>query len=288
VHCNEIYPNPYAVRACASAGEGGRRIPVVTHMRLSATPRMIRNYDLDRADRIVVPSAKAGQDFDIWPDKEERVRVIHNGVDLTDFRRTRSPIEARRQIGLAGEGQWLAVIGQIGPRKAGDVILRAFGRIVSEFPEARLMFVGNPHRGQEAFAEELRRESERPPLAGRVFFFPFTQRILTHYEAADVNLLVSRDEGFGRTIIEAGALGVPSIGSRVGGIPELIDEGHTGLLVNVDDDADLAEAMRTMLANETLRRAMGDTAFRHVAQNFSIRTHAEKMMGLYDSLMAPV
>ncbi|MBI1784511.1 glycosyltransferase, partial [Candidatus Sumerlaeota bacterium] len=66
VHCNEIYPNPFAVRAAK-----GRRVPVITHMRLTVTPRMIRNYDLRRAQMIIVPSEAAGRDFDIWPDREE-------------------------------------------------------------------------------------------------------------------------------------------------------------------------------------------------------------------------
>ena len=107
-----------------------------------------------------------------------------------------------------------------------------------------------------------------------------------HYEAMDANILVSHEEGFGRTIIEAGALGTPSIGSRVGGIPELIVEGKTGLLIDDDDTAGLAEAMRRMLADEAARAAMGEAAFRRTAHSFSIRSHTEQMMDLYDSLLA--
>ena len=64
IHCNEFYPNPYAVRARDIAEKKtGRRIPVVTHMRLTITERMIRNYDLRRAEAIAVVSEKAGEDF---------------------------------------------------------------------------------------------------------------------------------------------------------------------------------------------------------------------------------
>lgn len=289
IHCNEIYPNPYAVRARGPVeAEMGRHIPVVTHMRLAVTPRMIRNYDLARADRIVVPSATAGRDFDLWAEKDEKVRVIYNGVDLSEFRRTRSTGEARRQIGVPGDGPLLAAIGQTGPRKGGDVILRAFAEIAKSHPQARLMFVGNAHRGQEEFAEALHRRAAEPDLAGRVFFFGFTQRILPYYEATDVNLLISRSEGFGRTIIEAGAVGVPSIGARTGGIPELIEEGKTGLLVASEDSADLTAAMKNLLDNPSLRENMGEAVFRHVARNFSITAHAERIMELYDSLLQPV
>ena len=91
----------------------------------------------------------------------------------------------------------LAAIGQIGPRKGGDVILDALAAVAEDLPDVRLFFVGNSHRGQEGFAEGLRRRAAEPPLAGRVFFFPFTQKVLPYYEAADVNMLVSREEGFG-------------------------------------------------------------------------------------------
>lgn len=284
VHCNEIYSNPYAIRACAQAArELGREPPVITHMRLTITPRMIRNYDLIRAAKIVVPSEEAGHDFDVWPDKDERVRVIHNGVDLSEFHRERPQEVARRSVGLPEAGFLFAAIGQLGPRKGGDVILRAFEKIAPDFPGACLVFVGNPHRGQEDFARELRSLSTRPALAGRVTFFSFTRDILPFYESLDANLLVSRSEGFGRTIIEAAALGAPSIGARVGGIPELIEHGRTGLLVESENETELAEAMARMMKDIPSMKTMGEMAFRKTAQQFSIQTHAGEMMNLYDA-----
>lgn len=288
VHCNEIYPNPYAVRAAVQAGNKlGRPIPVVTHMRLSVTPRMIRNYNLEKADLILVPSDAASQDFNVWPDKYESVKVVPNGVDLTEFRRTRSRSEARRQIGVPPEGPLLAAIGQVSPRKGGDVVVKALKRIVTEFPDVKLMFVGNPHRGQEAFADQLRAfVASSADLKDRVFFFPYTMQILPYYEACDVNLLISREESFGRTIIEAGALGVPSVGARVGGIPELIADGQTGMLIEAENDVQLADALRRLLADENLRNTLGESAFRHAAQNFSITSHAVRIMDLYDQVLS--
>lgn len=286
IHCNEIYPNPYAVRARAQASRAlGRPIPIVTHMRLSVTPRMIRNYDLHAAEKIVVPSKTAGRDFDGWVDKEDKVDAIYNGVDLGEFRRLRSAAEARRQVGLPSDGIVIGAIGQLGPRKGGDIILDAMERIAERFPNAVLFFVGNPHRGQEEFSQSLIYRANKAPLAGHVHFFEFTRNILPFYEALDVNLLISRDEGFGRTIIEAAAMGVPSIGARVGGIPELIDDGNTGLLVEKENSEQLAEALTKLLEDPARSKTLGEAAYRHVAQNFSIQTHADAVMDLYDSLV---
>jgi glycosyltransferase involved in cell wall biosynthesis len=145
--------------------------------------------------------------------------------------------------------------------------------------------VGDPHRGQEAFAGQLKARAAMPPLAGRVLFFPFTEQILPYYEAADLNLLISRDEGFGRTVIEAGAVGVASIGARVGGIAEIIADGVTGALVPTEDPASLAAAIERLAGDAPRRAEMGEAAFRHVAQHFSIRSHADRMMDLYDEVL---
>ena len=291
IHCNEIYPNPYAVRAAQHviAPEGspceGNPIPVLTHIRLGMKQGMIRKYDLDRADRIAVPSEALAHEFDAWPDCDERVRVIHNGVNLEEFHRSRCHEEARRHIGLPPEGTVLAAIGQLGPRKGGDIVLDAFERLVARHDDLNLFFVGDPHRGQEAFAEQLKERASRPPLAGRVWFFPFTTDILPYYEAADVNLLISRQEGFGRTVIEAGAVGIPSIGAQVGGIVEIIADGRTGRLVPPEDPTALAEAIESLVTNPSMRLSLADAAFRHIAQHFSIGAHIERVMDLYDEIL---
>lgn len=291
IHCNEIYPNPYAVRAAQNvlgpAGSpcGGQPIPVVTHVRLGLKEGMIHKYDLHRADRIVVPSVSLSHDFDTMEGKDAKVTVIYNGVNLEEFRRRRTAEAARLQLGLPADGLLLAAIGQVGPRKGGDIILDAFAQLAPQYPGVRLIFVGDPHRGQEGFAEGLKARAAQPPLAGRVRFIPFTEQILPYYEAADINLLISRDEGFGRTVIEAGAVGIPSVGAAVGGIAEIIVEGSSGRLVPAEDPRALAAALEQMIQNEGLRREMGDAAFRRSAQQFSIGAHTRQVMDLFDEVL---
>lgn len=291
IHCNELYPNPYAVRAALNvpAAEdspcAGQPIPVITHIRLDMKEGMIHKYDLDRTDCIAVPSEALARQFEELPDRNERVRVIYNGVNLDEYRRSRTAAAARRQIGLPEDGIVMAAVGQVGPRKGGDMVLDAFERIAGRIPELKLFFVGDPHRGQEGFAEALKIRVGQSAFSDRVFFFPFNDKILPYYEAADINLLISREEGFGRTLIEAGAVGVPSIGTRVGGIAEIIVDGVTGRLVPPEDPQALAEAMEQMVADESLRRAMADAAFRRSAQSFSIKSHVDQVMNMYDEVL---
>ncbi len=291
IHCNEIYPNPYAVRAArqvlapAGSPRAGRPIPVLTHIRLDIAPNMVPKYDLLRAAKIVVPSAALARDLESFDPDGKLIRVIHNGVNLDEFRRTRTREVARLQVGLPVDGLLLGAIGQVGPRKGGDIILDAFERLAPHWPTLRLLFLGDPHRGQEAFAAGLRARAASPSLAGRVHFVGFTPQVLPYYEACDINLLVSRQEGFGRTIIEAGALGIPSIGARIGGIQEIILDGVTGRLVPPEDPGALAAALDALLRDETLRRQMSEAAFRRAVQEFSIGAHTRRMMDLYDEVL---
>lgn len=299
IHCNELYSNPYAVRAAQSihtpsaeeaaaefeAPRTGNSLPVLTHVRLGMKPGMIRKYDLGRADRIVVPSEALAHEFDEWRNRQERVKVIYNGVNLEEFQRGRSPEEARRLLGLQPDKFTLAAIGQLGPRKGGDIILDAFSQIAARYPQTQLFFAGDAHRGQEEFAEQLRDRASSPPLSGRVHFFPFSSEVLPFYEATDINLLVSRSEGFGRTIIEAGAVGVPSIGARTGGIEEIIAHPHSGLLIPPEDPDALAEAMSALIGDPGKLREMANAAFRRTAQFFSIAAHSRQIMDLYDEII---
>jgi glycosyltransferase involved in cell wall biosynthesis len=292
IHCNEFHPCPYAVRAAKRARRGAVKggIPVVSHMRLSITPRQIRNYDLRRAARILCVSRAAARHFEVWPDWRERVEVIHNGVDLEVFRPTMSRSEARRRLGLGEEDFVVGQFGLLTPRKRQHLLLRAAARL-RDLP-LRVLIVGSGGRSDGDYEKSLRDTAATEGLVEAdgvreiVRFIPFTRDVAPLYQACDVNVLISDDEGFGRTIIEAGALGVPSIGSRVGGIPELIEEDETGYLIPGDDDgAMLADRLRELAQNPERRRAMGARARSHVEAHFTIARHAEQIMDVYDRVI---
>lgn len=280
IHCNEIYPNPFAVLAGKLTGR-----PVITHMRLSVTPELTRKYHLHRAQKIVVVSEGAGHDFDHWPDKSKKVVTIHNGVELDKYRLETPRERLRRDLGLS-PGDF--VIGQIATwahRKRQHVAIEAMGLIAQCVPQAQLLIVGGAARSQMDYEAELRSLAAKLNLERRVRFIPFTEDIAPIYNALDVNLLISGDEGFGRTIIESGSLGIPTIGAIAGGIPEVIRDGSTGWLVPVDSPQMVAERIE-MLANKPDQlKSAGQEAQRFVTEHFSIEHHTRQIMGLYDLVL---
>jgi glycosyltransferase involved in cell wall biosynthesis len=159
--------------------------------------------------------------------------------------------------------------GVLTPLKGVHHLIHAFASIEKGFPNTRLLIVG--HEENKGYAEELKRWARRAGLDGRVTFMPaMPQAELAGRMARSCMLVLpSASEGLGRVIIEAMATGTPVIGSRVGGIPEIIKEGTTGFLVTPGDENGMAEKIRWILEHPTQARAMGCRARAFASQFFS-------------------
>lgn len=280
LHCNEIYPNPYAIRAVRPLG-----LPVVTHMRLSVTERQTRNYMLREADRIVVVSDAAGRDFDHWPDKDEKVATIYNGLDLDEWRpREGAREEWRARLELGDEDTLFGMPSLISERKQQHVAIEAIARLRAEGLPTRLLIVGEVSPRESDYDARIRALVKELNIEDAVRFESFQDDPVPVTQALDVNLLISNDEGFGRTTIEAGALGTPTIGSRVGGIPEVIDDGRDGLLINAGDVDELVDAMKRLMDFE-LRARLGLAAQEKARSRFSIEEHTRRVEELYEEMI---
>jgi glycosyltransferase involved in cell wall biosynthesis len=309
IHCNEIYPNPHAVCA-AHAGAllpqlasamldrrplGPPLLPIVTHMRLSVTPRMVRNYLLEHATRLIAVSEAAAGDFDPFTWKARKVRVVHNGVDFEEFEAARERRHlVRKQLGFTDSDFVIGQIGLLSPRKRPKFTLAAASIVLALAPHTRFVFVGEPSPTNKGYLEELQREAVARGIADAVRFVPFQQRVADYFAALDLNLLISNDEGFGRVIIEAAAAGVPTIGSNVGGIPELIRDGETGWILgprNASDEVfdtllpDFAEAVAQLAYSPETARAAGEAARRHCRAEFSAERYVEGVARVFDEAL---
>ncbi|MCX7014925.1 MAG: glycosyltransferase family 4 protein, partial [Candidatus Sumerlaeota bacterium] len=129
IHCNEIYPNPYACLVRRWTGA-----PVATHMRLTVTPDMARKYWLHDADRIIVVSEAAGRDFDFWPDKDRRVRVVYNPIDASAYAVDEPREITRRRLGWTPDAFVVALVGTWTPRKRQHVAIEAVGMLAERLP----------------------------------------------------------------------------------------------------------------------------------------------------------
>lgn len=188
----------------------------------------------------------------------DRLRVVPLGTDPEFFHPGIDPKDVMRRYELP-EGRWALTVARLMAHKGVDTVIRAVAQLASDLPDLRYLVVGSGKRRAqfESLAEEL-------GVADRVRFLsgvPDTD-LPALYNLADVYLGVSRRtegsvEGFGISLSEASACGVPVIGGRSGGIPDAVREGETGLLVDSEKPAEVAAAIRRVLQTPGLAQALG-------------------------------
>ena len=170
-------------------------------------------------------------------------------------------------------------VGAISHRKGSDVLIRATARLIAQVPQARLVFVGADH--YPGLAADVRAQG----LDENIDFVGFTPSPEQYVIGATALVLASRREPLGLVALEAQALGVPVIGSEVDGIPEATNFGAAGLLVPVEDDAALCEAMLQLATDVELRERLRQGALRHAEQRTTRLMH-EAYMSVYEDAIA--
>jgi glycosyltransferase involved in cell wall biosynthesis len=206
------------------------------------------------------------------------VRAIHNGVDVDDLTKN---VDRTTELLRPLEGrEFVLSVATFEPKKGIDVLLRAFVEVRAARPDVALVLVG---RSSTAEAE-LRELARILGVADDVFFFPDVphSRVSLFLERARAFCLPSRAEPFGIAICEAGAYRLPVVASRVGGIPEILTDGETGLLVIPDDVKGLASALKRVLTDRELARLLGEALYRRVTCDFTW----ERAYAKYSSLVS--
>lgn len=171
---------------------------------------------------------------------------------------------------------WIGALAELHPTKGLDVLIRAFVRIANEFPESVLVLIGaGEDRGRLTALAHMHHIESRVHFAGHV---QNAARILS---ALDVFAFPSHSEALGYALLEAGQSSLPVAASRVGGIPEIVTDGVSGLLTPAGDDALLAESLRTLLSDSELRVRFGQALHNRVLTEFSRERMLDETFALY-------
>jgi phosphatidylinositol alpha-1,6-mannosyltransferase len=230
------------------------------------------------ADRIATNSRYTAGLLPIGP--RSPLAVIHPGVDAKIADRPNSDQGQQRS-------QRILFVGRLVQRKGVDLLLTAFDQLRLALPELRLDIVGD---GQEM--GNLRALADGLGLGDAVTFYGalYGKSLWERYAEASIFVMPSRQsqddaEGFGTVFLEAGAFGVPSIGTRTGGIPEAVIDGVTGTLVRSEDVDELRVAIQDLLANPSEMRRMGKNA-RQRATQLSWEASTNEVLRLFASDVA--
>jgi len=183
----------------------------------------------------------------------------------------------RKELGLPEEGPVIGTVGRLVPIKGHEWLLKAAPRVLAEFPHATFVFLGEgPLLGQ------LQQLAAGLGISGHVMFMGARQDVPECLAAFDLFAFPSINEGMGRALIEAMAVGVPVVATRVGGIPDVVADGETGLLVPARDETALADALLKLLRDPARRQAYGQAARRSMDERFDVKAMVRAIDRLYD------
>lgn len=233
-----------------------------------------------RADAAVaVSAATADRLAQLARLPRERIHVIPNGIDVDAFRAVDAAgaRAALMQTMAIRPGARLLLIPAVLREGKGHEHLFDAVRALRERVDVQLLVAGSGER-------EAALRSQAADLAGRVVFLGHRDDIPLLMAACDLVVLPSLFEALPTALMEAAAAGRPVVASEVGGVPEIVEHGKTGLLVPPGDPAALADAIERVLLDSGLSRQLGQEAERHACEHFSIARQADETLALWDVL----
>lgn len=243
-------------------------LPITSRLSYNVIPQVVVTVS-DYVRRSLIEQGVAG----------EKVLAVPTGVDLERFDPDRETGALRRELGLDDDRPVVGTVAIFRIKKGLQVLLDAVPQVLSALPSAVFLLAGDgpQRRSIEARVEQL-------GIGGRVRLLGLRDDVPAVLKAFDAFVLPTLEEALGTSFLEAMAMVKPVIGTRVGGVPEVIRDGVNGLLVPPGDPRALAEAITGMLSNPQAARAMGRAGRAIVEREFTVDHMCQRMFDLYSGL----
>ena len=213
--------------------------------------------------------------------REGKCIVIHSGIELDRYRELtlEEKNKLKKEIGIPEDALVVGTVGRLVPVKGPEFMLKASQYIIPESPETHFIFAGDGplKEGLQTLAKETGTDKN-------IIFLGWREDVPRILSLFDVLLLPSLNEGMGRVLAEAMALGKPIVASNAGGIPDLVIHGKNGFLVPPQNPEELAKHIQLLLENKDRREKMG-RAGKEMASGFTHEAMVQKIAHLYEELM---
>ncbi|MDD5745737.1 MAG: glycosyltransferase, partial [Candidatus Omnitrophica bacterium] len=213
---------------------------------------------------------------------ERKITVIHTAVEPIQLPMDKPECEwLRRECGLPPEAKVVGMIARLEPIKGVGYFTQAAIQVSAVFPDAVFLIVGEGSQRPELEAA-VRKEN----LQQRIIFLGWRENAARLIAIMDVLVLASLNEAVGLVLLEAQAGGIPVVATNVGGIPEVVLDGTTGIIVEPKNSVALALAITALLSDELKRKSMGEAGRRFVQDKYSAQDLVGKLSLIYEKLLA--
>ena len=234
------------------------------------------------ADRIIAVSQAVKEHLVGQGVRPDKIRVVYNGIDLDNFTPPADIAGAKVALGLPSDALVVGVVAHFSEKKGHRWFLDAVAPLLADHAGLRVLFLGE---GPEL--EALQAQVETLNIAGRVTFGGYYPNVVPAMGAIDILVLPALSkEGFGRVLVEAGALGKPVIGTDVGGIGEVITSGENGFVIEAANAKQLRNSLQILIADDDLRARMGAAGRARALREFSEAQMIQQTERVYRELIA--
>ena len=212
--------------------------------------------------------------------RDDKLQVIFNGVDIDAYENGVHGAVKREDLNIPDDAFVVGMVGRMSPQKAPDVFAKMAKQVKDEVPNAHFIIVGNGN--QEA---EIKKYAEDNGFSDRLHITGWVDNPMSYVELFDVACLLSRWEGFGLALPEYMMAGKPIVASRVDAIPNIIQNGENGLLVEVDDAVSASEAVLRLYRESGLRDRLVAQGMEDVHNRFNARRVSEEHGKLFEQIV---
>lgn len=285
VHSWSFYANPYAALVGVLA-----RVPVcLGSMRnepLAATISRLHPIHRWLAYRSVlgiVTNTKlaADQMLEIGLAKKS-VFLVYNGIEISEAQDIRSTSQIDlSKYGIRSDSQVIGTVGNLQRCKNQEMFIKAMDRISLQLPDVHGLIVGRPLANEPGVQDKLEQQISELGMSDRVHLAGFREDVPDLMQRFTVFCLTSRSEGMPNVVMEAMAASCPVVSTRVGDVPEVINDGENGLLVESEDADGLANAIQLLLNDADLAKRMEVEGRHTIEQRFSCQEMAQNMENVY-------
>jgi L-malate glycosyltransferase len=288
VHSNHLYVGRYSGRAAQAMG-----IPSVVTLRVVHAPEIFNKYNVEHTlqchSQIVSNSYAGANVFGYLTHLQHKLTTIQNGMNLDRFKPVDTiqelKIKYTQSLGIPSDSIIITQIASVVRQKGNEVLTQAFASLCATHPNIHLVFVGGPFN-RAYNGDVLKKMAQDYGITERIHFTDFVWNVTEFLNITDICVLASiRHEGLPRCLIEALACGKPAIGTNVGGVSEIIDDGVNGFVVPPNNVEALANALNTLLCDKAMRLSFGQAGLQKAQEYFDIKVMIQKYQAIYTRLV---
>jgi len=281
LHSHNYKSNFYAWRALSN---NNIQWVVTKHGRRFGPKLLIYNF-LDgfivrHADRVITVSKEIARKARLAGIDSKKICLIENGVNLERFRNNIPPDSIRESLRIKKDAFVVGTVGALTEEKGHLYLLKAIPKVVQRFPEVIFLFVGD---GRERPSLEI--TTSHLNIKDRVIFAGMRKDVPEILSILNVFVLPSLNEGLPMALLEAQAAQIPVVATRVGAIPDVLEDGVTGILIPPKDPQAIAEAITMILSNKNFASEIAQKGFERVRDNFSSEKMGSKYHSIYKELI---